>query len=413
MALRKTATVLSLAVLVSFGISGCEGSFTVSPGETQTTQSSAPASSETAENGAEDIRKEAEATFNELKEFSQTESFKAFYDEMNTVNPEDPEAMAKIEAILDKHKNLEEELREKIELSPEALRAYQGIFAMSNANMENPYSEKFINSAIIFSSLADVIGNYTEMPKDASFGVTSNAVAEESGVVKLHLDGLFLKDSNNAVLNFHQSTFPSVTLKDEGKKILIENMDGKSEAESQDEASNDLLESDVKNAATAIETWIVYQGAEKVPLEVENGTIVSGKTDKGKLSFKISDSSELEFEGDSFAYIIKGTSKETGKKVIYDSAKGGLREVDPGTSTDSENKKPGSYDSNAFIQFRDSFTSSKANNLNAYVAYLNSDEYDSDATFEVIEKNGTEYVKVSDPNSKIVEEEVLYASPLN
>lgn len=413
MTIRKTTAALSLAVLISFGVSGCEGSFSIGNGEPTQTQSTSPSEGiKETENDAEKIRANAEVTLNELKVLSESEDFTAFYDEMRTIEGDDKEAMSKIEAILDKHKKLEDEIKNKIELSPEASRAYQGLFAMSNVNMEVKYSEKFINSAIIFSSLGDTIGSYGETSKDnTSFGVTSNAITKKDGTFALDSNGIFLKDSNNAILGFSAPSFVSLGLKDEGKKIVIENMDGQSNEGAQTESSTQLLESDVKNAATHIETWIVYQGSNVTPLVVKDGKIVSGKTDKVDLTFSISDNNNLEFEGDSNHYIITGTVKATGEKIVYDSAKGGFQERE--NTAVKEDKNSLAYDFTAFQKVQDASSRESFSDLESFVAYLNSSEYSSDAKFSVVDKNGTKYIKVSDPNTKIVEEEVLYISPLS
>jgi hypothetical protein len=411
MAIRKTTAVLSLAVLISFGLSGCEGSFSIGSGEPTSTQSSStPAkdSEKTVENETEAVRAQTEDTLNELRSFSESEAFTAFYDDISAIANDDPDAMVKIEAILDKHQPLEDSLKEKIGLTPEALRGYQGIFAMSSASSKFPYSEKFINSAILFSALGDITGAYGSGEKDISFGVTSDAVSGKSGDYKLNTYGIFLKDAHNAVSSFPDSAFTRYGLENGGKKIIIEQVDGELREE---HSADEQLKIDVKNAATTIETWIVYQGVKNVPLIVEDGKIVSGKTDKGNPEFSISDGISLKFEGDSYEYIITGTSDTTGETVVYDSANGGLQKSK--NSPSKAEKSSVKYDLNAFQEVQSAYLNStfKNKDLGSFVDYLNSSEYTSDAQFEVVEKGGEEYIKVTDPDTKILEKELLYVSP--
>lgn len=413
MAILKTTAALSLAVLISIGASGCSGSFSIGAGDpTQTpnpqVSSSSEATAKSAVNETEQVRVQAEETLNELNAFSKSEAFTAFYEEMGTIKEDDPETMTKIEAILDKNKPLQDELSAKIGLSPDALRGYQGIFAMSSANMKTPYSEKFINAAILFSALGDIIGGHSSASKDFSFGVTSNAITENAGEYKLSTYGIFIKDSNNAVVEFPDSASATYGLKDGGKKIIIEEVDG--EVRDEKKTSSEQLSIDVRDAATTIETWIVYQQGKTIPLTVEDGKIVSGKIDKGNPEFSISDGIKLEFEGNSNSYLITGTSEKTGEKLIYDSANGGLQESKESLS--KEEKSSVKYDSKAFQKVRDAYLQEGSKDLKTFVDYLNSSEYTSDATFEVVEKNGVEYIKVSDPDSKIAEKELLYVSPL-
>lgn len=311
MTILKTTAALSLAVLISFGASGCSGSFSIGSGEpTQTQTPQASGSSAVTEKPAvsdtEEVRIQAEETLNELQSLYKSEKFVAFSEEIGVIEASDPDSMVKIEAILDNHKSLQDELKEKIGLSPDALRGYQGIFAMSNASMETPYSEKFINSAIFFSALGDIIGTQNSGSQDISFGVTSNAITESSGEYKLSTYGIYIKDSNNAVIEFPDSASASYGLENGGKKIIIEEVDG-----------------DVRD-------------------------------EKGSAS----------------------------------------------------------YDFIVFEKVKEAYLQDDFKDLKSFVNYLNSSEFASDAEFEAIEKNGVDYIKVSDPDTSIMEKELIYASPV-
>lgn len=415
MAIRKTTAVLSLAVLASFGLSGCEGSFNISGGsDTTQAPSSSPSVSaiETSSKETEEVRAQAETTLNDIKALSESDEFKAFYDELNAVADEGPESMSKIEAVIDKHQPLQDKLQEKIVLSPEALKGYQGIYAMSSANMEVPFTEKVMNASIYYSAMADVIVLDDNYKNFTSFGVTSNAVTEKDGEYKLDTFGIYAKDNNGAIIDFPDTTFSSYGLEDGGTKIVIENVDGEMRDDKSSVSSSDQVEIDVKNAATRIESWIVSQKGERVPLVVEDGRIISGELNpKGNQDIKTSDGIELEFEGDSYDYVITGTDTKTGAVVAYESAKGGLRTVSEGTSKeDTDSVK---YDFTAFDKFENSASNEYYEDLSAYVEYLNSDQYVSDAEFEVVTKNGVEYVKVNDSNTKVTDDELLYVSPLS
>ena len=413
MAIYKNAVSLSLAALIAFGVSGCEGSFSIGgeskPGQTQDNQAPTPSekAKEVANNKTAEVRQNAEETLNELKAFARGDAFKEFYEEMATVKDDDPDAMAKFEAILDKHKPLQDELEQKIGLTPEALRGYQGIFAMSSAGTGEKYSEKFINAGIYFSALGDIVGTQGLDAKEPVFGVTSNAITEVDGEFKLNSYGIFLKDSNNAILDFTSSAFTSYGLENDGKKIIIENVDGETR---EDHSSTEQLEIDVKNAATTIETWNVYQRGEDVPLVVENGRITSGKIDKGDPEFRISDGIKLEFEGSSNGYIVTGTAEKTGETITYDSLKGGMQENKNPPSKEEKNSVK--YDAKAFNKVKEISQKENSKDLKQLVDYLNSSDYASDAKFEVIKKNEVDYIKVIDPDTKILEKEVLYVSPL-
>lgn len=403
---------LSLAVLISFGASGCSGNITVDVGGSKQTGSASASSSPDATKSSageetEKVRKQAEYTLNELKALSESKEFTSFYNEMGTVAGDDPEAMAKIEAMLDKYKPLEDKIKEKIGLTPDALRGYQGIFAMSNASLETPYSEKFINSAITFSALGDVIGTPEDGSDYSSFGVTSNAVTENSGQYKLNTFGIYAKDRNDAVLKFPESASAKYGLENGGKKIVIEKVDGETRGELG--STSDYLASDLRNAAVQVETWIVSQNGEKVPLAVENGKIASGDLSNGDLEIKTSGGIELKFEGDSFNYIITGKTPQ-GTTQVYDSAKGGLQEIEQPLGAVSGDA--GKYDYESFANVQKAYNSRSFKDLAEFVDYLNGSEYDSDAKFEATKKNGNEYVKVSDTETKIVENELLYVVPI-
>lgn len=411
MMIRKTSVALSLAVLISFGASGCSGNITVDLGGSK--QSAVPSASSSPDSSTpsagketEKVRKQAENTLNELKALSESKEFTAFYNEMGTVGSDDPEAMTKLEAMLDKHKPLEDKIKEKIGLTPQALRGYQGIFAMSNASSETPYSEKFINSAVTFSALADVIGTPEAVSAYSSFGVTSNAVTENAGKYEINTFGIYTKDRNGAVLEFPESASAVYGLEDGGKKIVIEKVDGEMRSESG--STDNFLSSDLKNAAVQVETWIVSQNGKKVPLIVKDGKIVSGDLSNGELEIKTSGGIEMEFEGDSFNYTIKAKTPQ-GTTQVYDSAKGGLQEMSK--PLDSAESDPAKYDYESFANVQKAYKSRSFKDLAEFVDYLNGSEYDSDAKFEVAKKNGDEYVKVSDPKTNTVEAELLYAVP--
>ena len=380
------------------------------PSQSQSGQasSSPEATGKSTVKDTEQVRSQAESTLNELQAFSKSEAFVSFYEEMNAVGNDDPDAMVKIEAILDKHKSLEDDLKTKIGLSPDALRGYQGIFAMSSASSEIPYSEKFVNSAILFSALGDIIGTQSLTSQDVSFGVTSDAVSENSGKYTLNTYGIFAKDGQNAVVEFPESASTVYGLEDGGKKIVIETVDG--DVRGDDHTSSEQLSIDVRNAATIVESWIVRQQGKTVPLVVKDGKITGGDISRDAREFPISDGIDLEFSGDSYNYLITGTDEKTGEKLVYDSAKGGMQQNRESPSR--EEKDSVKYDFNSFTKMKKAYGTNDFEDLKAFVDYLNGPEYISDAEFEVVEKNGAEYIKVADADTKIVEKELLYVSPI-
>lgn len=408
MSMFKNTAALSLAVLISFGATGCEGSVTID-GNAEPSQSSPSTEStkEAVKSKTENERQETVKTLNELKKISESDAFNAIYDKLNAIDASSPDFIKESQVILDENRELISRINSLVSLTPEALRENQAYFAMSSAGTGIEYPEQFVTDAISLSSIYGLTRSSNN--KFESYGMTSDAILKNNAINE---NSIYLKDQNGAIVNFFDISGFTLGYEDGGKKIILgqENEDG------EEKTDLDQLKIDVKNAASTVETWIVHQKGKSVPLIVEDGKIVSGvgnSNAQGKTpepEFKISDGIELSFEGNSYAYKITGKVKGTDEEVIYDSAKGGLQDQKNAPSK-TEIESP-SYDFKAFEKFQDEHDSS-FDSLEDYVDFLNTEEYASDAKFEVVEKEGTKYVKVEDANSKISEAEVLYTAPVS
>lgn len=99
-------------------------------------------------------------------------------------------------------------------------------------------------------------------------------------------------------------------------------------------AVDSSVQSDVSNAAKAVETWVVKQGATSSPLP--NGA-TNAQAATALKDIKASDGTRLSFYGDSFNYCILGVNKggdvsnrslnagNPTQGFIYESSKGGMK----------------------------------------------------------------------------------------
>lgn len=383
---KKTAS-LSLAVLISLGAVGCSA---VNPGneapKSQEASSSAPK--------VDTVQVEAVKTLNEVKAIGDSAEYKALFDKMDTIKPEDPDYIKQAEAALDEHRDMINRIDALIEMSPEFIKEQQAFVAMSQSSSGMKMSEKVFNDAMVISTV-EGLKQSNETSRDAfvSYGATTDAVKDGS----LDTTGVYLKDKNGGILDFLDLGEMGLSVKDSGKKLVIEKASTASKTSA--------LLSDIKNAATQVETWIVSQNGASTPLVVEGNEIVSGDKEARQnhnFYIKTSEGVNLEFTGDSYNYVITGTVEGSDEKVVYDSAKGGLQ--------GNESFKPGSYDSKAFSNFTKDAGDFKS--LEEYVKNLNDKGSNNAVKYEVVQKDGSDYVKVADPKSKISEKEILFASPL-
>lgn len=105
------------------------------------------------------------------------------------------------------------------------------------------------------------------------------------------------------------------------------------------------------------------------------------------------------------------TLEDGGKRIVVEGTEAEYMDfLDENSASDDPNVA--GYDYNAFKKYTESYQSEGIASLQEYVDYLNGNEYGSDAVFEIVQKNGTDYVKVTDPETKITDEdEVLYVAP--
>lgn len=311
---------------------------------------------------------------------------------MSSLKTEDADFIQKSEATLDEHRDMINKIDAIITMSPEFVKEQKAYVAMSQSSGLK-MSEKVFNDAMVISTVEGLKQTSEETISDfTSYGLTTDAIKDG----KLDPSSVYLKDKNDGIVGFLNLGDMGLTVKDGGKKIIIEKQN--------EAAKTTVLNSDVKNAATTIETWIVAQKGAKTPIVLEGKEIRSGDKEalqNNNFYLKTSDGVHLEVTGDSSAYVITGTIDGSDEKLVYDSAKGGLQ---------GDTFLKGSYDSKAFANFKRDAEGFKS--LNEYVKHLTDTAVGTTGKFEVVEKGGKEYVKATYPETKISEKEILFASPI-
>lgn len=399
MAVLKTTVGLSLAVLIAFGTTGCNSNQdhgTVNNADTGTSQSApAEVKPEEAESGPQ---AEAEKTLNELAEIGFSDEYKDMKKDLADIKNGDQETIAKVSAILSKHQGTLNHIRKLGYYDKATIESSVGTFNEYIDESARKFSYEDIENLYLLAIPEEFVGMLNEDPEN-SFDTIDDAVIDEDGKEVIKTSDVFIKDKNDAIFNFMVSTSSKFTLENGGKTVVFSNVgSGRS-----DETVKAWLEADVKNAATVVETWIVYQGSTAVPIVMDGHSIVSGQL-KEEYTLKASEGVKFEVTGNSFEYIIKGTAEGSDIEVTYDNVRGGLQRI---TSKDPSK----TYDRDVFNDYLRGMKTADYSTVEEYVDYLNSDEHTSDATFEAVEVNGEDYVRVTAPASKIkTEEGLLYST---
>lgn len=403
MSILKTSAALSLAVLISFGAAGCTkpNSNIADP---------KPSVSQTAENqksALDSAREESVKTLNEINQISKSGDYLQLLEDLKEIDPNADNANSDVESLLAKHAETVEKIDAVISWDAD-MEAKYGKAGAEESGLK--LSDKTIASMTDITALGILTqGDYSTMTEVDSYGVTSAGVVEKDGVFTLKNDEVYLKDKNGGILSFADAFYIGMTLEDGGKKIVL------GEPTVEEFESNEVLTKEVANAAEVIEYWRVSLVAGKdAPIVLENGALVSpNEEDKGKYKVEVSPGLEITVEGNSNVYVITGTDTETGEKVVYNSANGGMKSSRPdGTqgATAPISKNAG-HDYAGWMAYQTSYGIQMPADIDEFVDYLNSDDYNSEAKFEVVERNGQSYVKVDDADTKILEDEVLYVSP--
>lgn len=386
---KTTVLSLSLAVLVSFGATSCSSP---APSEQNV---SVEAEKKNVVN-EETVRTEAIKTFQKAEEIKATQEYKDFYKAVSDISGSDEESLVKTEAILADNKDLIDKINDVFSMSDKAKEAaLKSVSAYGGTDIFKGHEETF--KTMMDVGAFDMGSTAAGTPEGASYDIIPGKVQKSGDGYFTTGEYVYLKDKNGAIINFIAGDKMKLNLEDNGKHIVVDLIDDYSAGSS----PLDVLQSDVQNAATVVETWIVYQGGNVTDIKMEGNKIVSGEGQENADSFTVteSDGTTLKIEGNSNAYVITGSHTGTDEKVIYDSQKGGLQK-----STEEEKEDAG-VDYTQWNKFIAS-TSSIDTPIEETVDKLN--EENPEASFEVTEKDGVKYVKATYPDSDLGSDGVLW-----
>lgn len=400
MSIKKGAAALSLAVLVAFGASGC-GAVESSP---------SPVASQTQvkteQNPKESVRVEAISTMNKVHELKSSDEFLDFQDKISAADYTATGDFSAAKDIFKENASLVNEY--------EALAGYSDANKAFIVNMMKAYSgketlpdEDTLKRLLEVSAFTEESTNTEKVKGELSYNIIPETIQEKDGKFFVTGDNVYTQDKNNAIVNFPFSENEKLYLEEGGKKIVL---DTDSDKPASKPAGWYILQSDVKNAATSIEYWIIDQKGTKSELIVENDSIVSGFPGKNsdRYGFKLDEGTSIKVEGDSNAYIITGTYEGLEEEVIYDSLNGGLQasKVKP-TEKPAPKPEPG-FDYTLWSAYAEKVYSSNSgklvgpphNSIEAAAGMLNKKIAENES-YEVTEKNGKKYIQVRSSESEI------------
>lgn len=402
---KKVTTVLSLAVLLTFGVSACGNGG--SPGVSASEQNqAAPSQDSSKQSPKESVRLEAISTLNKVHELKSSDEFLDFHDKISAADYTATGDFSAAKDIFNENASLVNEY--------ESLAGYSDANKDFIVNMMKAYSgketlpdEDTLKRILEVSAFTEESTNTEKVEGKLSYNIISEAVQEKDGKFFVTGDNVYTQDANNAVINFPFSEKETLHLENGGKRIV---MDTASEQPPTKPTGWYILQSDVKNAATSIEYWIVDQKGNTTELVVENDSIVSGFQGKNqdRYTFKLDEGTTIKVSGNSYEYTITGTYEGLEEEVIYDSAGGGLQasKVKP-TETAEPKPEPGidytlwsAYAEKVYASDSGKLVGPPHNSIEAAVGMLNKDIAEDEA-YEVTERNGKKYIQVKSSKSEI------------
>lgn len=225
----------------------------------------------------------------------------------------------------------------------------------------------------------------SKTPEYASFvQALSQSPEDGSGVDKIVADNKAVIDRINKVVSFDEETLKSYkegATAEGAPKIKPETIDGLASLTAFSvlgQTGNDKVES--------------YGLTSKAITESDGVTMVNNS----ELYLKDKNSGVLAFGDTLFAKI---TLEDGGKKIILSKPEEDAKPAEPGP------------DASAFAAYQKAFVESKPADTKAFIEFLNGDSFESEATFEATEKDGTEYVKVTNLKGNLPEGEILFSIP--
>lgn len=382
----KVSLSLSLAVLISFGATGCSVINAPSGYSTSSAEVSTNTSSE------EKLRAETLKTLNSLQAISETRAYKSL--EANFQNITIPEATNNytpdFKRVLSKNRKVINEINAIARLGPGALESKDD----SSKEFLEVYSAYQSVNIIQYGFISDL---------EESYGLTDKAFAtDEDGKTYLKPKTVYVKDSNDAIHEFPDFYDYQIFVEDEGKKLVFDKPAS---------ANIEVVRDEVRSFGTDIERIRIenYRNSTSNTFGVEDNKLVavpkgSPGTD-GERTLTTDSGTIVELAGNEEYYRVTGHMEGAAQKSVY--------RLDPESGEDSYNLSSDDEANYDFEQFRPIKMSVPRDiqTLEEYVQYLNTSPQGGDAQYSLVEKNGAQYLKVDDPNANIPEDEILYCLP--
>lgn len=398
MNLNKKATALSLACIIAFGITGCNpGGSPVSPSASQSVDSKEKSPKEA-------VRLETMKTMDKIHALKSSPEFVELHEKLAYVPYATKEDMSHIRSIFEENSDLVEEAKSLVGYS-ENNKAQVINMLKAYGHTESIKDEKMMGDLLEISVFNMDDTKTSKVKGELSYQIIPDMVQEVDGKSFVTGDYVYTQDENGAVINFPFTKNTKIHLEDGGKRIIVESI---SDAPPPRAPEWYILQSDVKNAAVVVETWIVSQKGSPTEITVEDNVIVSGLYGKPpeKYRFKMDEGTTITVEGNANAYTIKGTYQDSEEVALYDNQKGGLQN-DPVKNVKSEPKIEPGVDYTLWEAHLDKIyrnypggIAEDGQTIEDAVSKLNEDP-EAEASYDATEKNGKKYIKVTGSESKL------------